>query len=67
MASGASGIDSLNPLNVSTSAGGGTSRASGSTVLLGGANSATGKIGIIKGLALIAGIAIIYKIFKGRG
>lgn len=67
MASGVSGVDSLNPLNLSTSSGGGTASAKGGNVYSLGASSGGGKLGIIKVLVLIAGVAVIVKILKKGG
>lgn len=67
MASGVSGVDSLNPLNLSTSSGGGTARATGGTSILAGATSGVGTLGIVKILVMIAGVAVIVKILKKGG
>lgn len=67
MASGVSGVDSLNPLNLSTSSGGGTASAKGGNVYSLGASSGGGKLGIVKLLVLVAGIAIVTKIIKKGG
>ena len=67
MASGVSGVDSLNPLNLSTSSGGGAARSTGGTSVLGGATSGVGTLGIVKILVVIAGVAVIVKILKKGG